>query len=131
MVCLDTTFIIDLLKNNRKAVAVREKLEKSSESITIASPTIIELIRGLKSVHTKEDEKEKIDKFIVSVTTLSLDKESAILAGNIENDLVKKGEIIDLEDIMIAAISITNNEKLLTRNEKHFKKIKNLEIETY
>lgn len=39
--------------------------------------------------------------------------------------------MIDLEDIMIAAIAITNNEKLITRNEKHFRRIKGLEVEGY
>ena len=52
--------------------------------------------------------------------TLPLDKESAILAGEIELNLKEKGIVIELEDIMIAAISIQNNEALITKNLKHF-----------
>ena len=62
---------------------------------------------------------------------LDLDKNSAILAAKIEADLRNNGEIIDVEDIMIAAISINNNETLVTRNKKHFERIKDLKIETY
>ena len=62
---------------------------------------------------------------------LNLDKDSAILAGKIEANLIKKGEIIDLEDIMIGAIAIINDETLITRNIKHFSKIKNLKIQSY
>lgn len=131
MVCLDTTFIIDILRNNREAVLKKENLENSSESITIASPTIIELISGLASVNVKLNEREKIKDFIDSVITLPLDKQSAIESGNIELSLIKNGEKIELEDIMIGAIAIVNNEILLTRNKKHFDKIKGLKIESY
>ncbi len=131
MVCLDTTFIIDILRNNREAVLKKENLENSSESITIASPTIIELIRGLSSVNVKLNEREKIKDFIDSVITLPLDKQSAIESGNIELSLIKNGEKIELEDILIGAIAIVNNEILLTRNKKHFDKIKGLKIESY
>lgn len=32
---------------------------------------------------------------------------------------------------MIAAISISNNETLITKNKKHFERIEGLKIETY
>ncbi len=131
MVCLDTCFIIDILRNNLKAALVKERIEKSSESLTIASPTIIELMRGLESENVRENERERIDSFIKSVTTLPLDKESAIKSGEIESYLIGDGQRIDIEDIMIAAIAIVNHEKLITRNEKHFNRIKGLEVEIY
>ena len=131
MVCLDSCFIIDILRNNKEAILIKERIEKSSEALTIASPTIIELMRGLESINIRKGEKEEIDDFIRSVTTLSLDKKSAIKAGNIELELIRNGQRVEIEDIMIAAISITNNEKLVTNNEKHFSRIRELEIESY
>lgn len=131
MVCLDTSFIIDIMRENTEAIQLRKKLERSNDSLAIASPTIIELIRGLDSVNLKEMEKDKIEEFINLVTTLSLDKKSAVRAGGIDVELIREGEKVDIEDVMIAAIAITNNEKLITRNKKHFERIKNLEIESY
>lgn len=52
-------------------------------------------------------------------------------AGEIEANLIKEGSIIDLEDIMIAGIAISRDEKIISRNIKHFNRIKNLKIETY
>ena len=43
--------------------------------------------------------------------------------------VINKGEIIDIEDIMIGAIVIHNGERLVTRNKKHFERIRGLEIE--
>jgi predicted nucleic acid-binding protein len=62
---------------------------------------------------------------------LPLDLESAFLAGDIQKELIRKGEIIDPEDCMIAGIALKSNEPLLTRNLKHFKRIPGLQVETY
>lgn len=131
MVCLDTSFLIDLLKGKEEVRILKEEIDKNNYPVTIASPSIIELIKGLKIGKVKEDEEEKINNLIFSLIVLNLDRDSAILSGEIESELIKKGELIDLEDIMIAAITITNNERLITKNEKHFSKIKNLEFEIY
>lgn len=131
MVCLDTSLIIDILRGNEKVKLIKDKLDSNNEQITIASPTIMELRKGLKIGKPKEGEENKINELIDSFTILNLDKHSAVLSGDIEGDLVNRGEVIDLEDIMIAGIAISNNETLITRNVKHFKKIKGLDIESY
>lgn len=131
MACLDTTFLIDLLRGNEKVRLIKEKIDKSSESVTIASPSIMEIVKGLRIGNVRKDEEKRVNELVSSLTILNLDKDSAIKAGIIESDLITKGEIIDLEDIMIAAIAINNNEKLITNNLKHFSKIKELELETY
>lgn len=131
MVCFDTTFLIDLLRGKNGLDLLSRKFDYGSETISIASPSIIEIVRGLKFGNVNENESEKVNKLISSMNVLNLDKDSAILAGKIEANLIKKGEIIDLEDIMIGAIAIMNNETLITRNVKHFSKIKDLNIQSY
>ena len=39
--------------------------------------------------------------------------------------------MIQLPDIMIASIVLSNNESLLTRNTNHFEKIKGLDLYTF
>ena len=135
MVCLDSTFVIDILKGAEKAEELEENIDNRGEDIFIASPSIIEVVRGLylKSniKNLKNNEKERTFKLINSLSVLDLDKNSAILAAKIEADLKNNGEIIDIEDVMIAAITINNNETLITRNKKHFERIKDLKIEAY
>lgn len=131
MVCFDTTFIVDLLRGSKNVQLLVKQLDSGSETISAASPSIIEIVRGLKVGNVRESEIEKVNALISSLNVLSLDKESAILAGNIEADLINSGEIIELVDIMIAAIAINNNEVLITRDKKHFSRIKNLMIQDY
>ncbi|MFH1592069.1 MAG: PIN domain-containing protein [Candidatus Woesearchaeota archaeon] len=131
MVCLDTSFAIDLIRGEKKIISLEKRLDEGDEEITITTPSVMELSRGAKLSNKPQTEKEKVLQFLYSLIILDLNKESAILAGEIEADLRKRGEIIDTEDIMIAAIAIKNNETLLTRNVKHFERIKDLKIESY
>ncbi|MBU0615588.1 MAG: PIN domain-containing protein [Nanoarchaeota archaeon] len=127
MVCIDTTFAIDVLRGKDEVVALEKKIDDSNETIYITTPTIMELVRGLKS----NVEREKLNGFLSGLVVLDLDKMAAVLAGNIEAELISKGQEIASEDIMIAAIVIKKDEVLLTRNKKHFERIKGLKMECY
>ncbi|MBS3084062.1 PIN domain-containing protein [Candidatus Pacearchaeota archaeon] len=135
MVCLDSCFIIDIIKGLKEAVKLEQEIDNSSEDVTITTPVITEIIVGLHLTRTKkyssQEEKDKVMNLINSLHVLELDKESAILAGEIQAELENKGEIIDIEDIMIGAIAKHNNETLITRNKKHFEKISGLKILSY
>jgi len=135
MVCLDSSIVIDILRGKESVKAIENKFDSSNEEIFIPSPVIIELIRGIYLKDTirniKEKEKDEINNFLYSFVVLDLNKESAIKAGEIEAELRNAGEMIDLEDIMIGAITLQNNETLITRNKKHFEKIRGLKIEGY
>ncbi|MEK6844212.1 MAG: PIN domain-containing protein [Nanoarchaeota archaeon] len=134
MVCLDSSVIIDLLRKKLDFAQLESKFGEN-EIVKIPSPAIIEIIRGLylnsNLSNIRENEKERIDKLFSSFPILHLDKESAIKAGEIEANLINKGEIIDMEDILIAAICISNKDSLITRNKKHFERIRDLEVEDY
>ncbi len=135
MVCLDSSVIIDILRGKGSVELIENNFDSSDEEIFIPSPVIIEIVRGIylkdSIKNIKENEKAKIDSFLSSFVVLDFDKESAIKTGEIEAELMNMGEIIDLEDIMIGAIVLKNNETLVTRNKKHFEKIRDLRIEIY
>jgi len=132
MVCLDTNFIIDIIKGK---INIETLDEFKGYPISITTPSIVEIIRGLylksTSQNVKHNEEENIENMLNSLNVLPLNKESAILTGKIQAQLINKGEDIGITDIMIASICIKNNETLVTRNEKHFERIKELKIQTY
>jgi len=131
MVCLDTNYIIDVIRGKIRL----EELDRLESPVTIASPTIVEVIRGLYLKSTREniknDEEEKIEKILNSLNVLQLNKESAKTTGKLQARLINKGEDIGIIDVMIASICIHNNEILITKNKKHFGKIEGLKIRSY
>src|SRR3989344_4958602 len=114
MVCLDSSIIIDILRGKESVEAIEERFDSSDEEVFIPSPVIIELIRGVYLIDSIKNIKER-----------------EIKTGEIEAELRNSGEIIDLEDIMIGAIALQNNQAILTRNKKHFGRIKGLKVERY
>ena len=134
MVCLDTSFLIDIIKGKPLNKELNSLLDERW-TLTIASPTILELFKGIylnKNLkYSSNEERDRINEILLSITILDLDKESAIMAGKIEADLINHGKEIDIVDVMIGAICIKNNETIITRNKKHFEKIPNLKLRTY
>lgn len=128
---LDTSFIIDLLRGQEKAVKKIKVLEAESTATNISSPSIFELFVGISLTKKPASEKKRIMDVLESWGTLTLDCECAARGGVIHGQLIKEGQPIDPEDSMIAAIAIVHGETLLTKNTKHFSRVPDLKIEEY
>ena len=131
MVCLDTSFVIDLMRGEKKSRRLMDRLDQADGSIFIPSVVLMELIGSAKLGVNYTKEKGQIMDFISSFGVLNFDESSSILAGELEGDLIMTGETIGTNDVMIGAICIENGEKLITRNVKHFSRIKGLDVEGY
>ena len=127
---VDTSFILDFLKDIEEAKSKIKQLVKENEPISIAAPTIFELWTGVEALNKGDYEKNQIEQIIASQTIYGLDEESAEIAGKINGKLIRKGLTINPADCMIAGIAITNNQKVLTR-DGHFKRIEGLKVESY
>lgn len=130
MACLDTTFLVDLLRGKEEISKLKDELSKSESVLTVASPSIMEIWLGACQAKASEKEKEKINQLLLSLEILSLDEKSAKEAGEIEAELLNKGQIIETEDIMTASIAKMNGEKVVTR-DRHYAKISGLKVLKY
>jgi tRNA(fMet)-specific endonuclease VapC len=54
-----------------------------------------------------------------------------VLRLNFNSELKERGELIGDIDTLVASIALANNEKLITRNIKHYNRIRELEIESW
>lgn len=127
---LETSFLIDFLRNEKDAVTKLRTLVENDEVLGIAAPTIFELWTGLYALDKTETKKNRINSVIKNLILYHLDDESAKVSGKINGELIKKGIKIDPEDCMIAGIAISNNKKILTRDD-HFDRIEGLRVENY
>ncbi|HII16306.1 TPA: type II toxin-antitoxin system VapC family toxin [Candidatus Woesearchaeota archaeon] len=127
----DTTFLIDLLRGNERAVKFLK---------TVASPlktTIInqyEVYVGLASLPGIDLEKKIKDTqhFFSRFKILPLHEDAMLEAAKICGRLIQKGEDIGDNDCLIAGIALTHGiSSILTRNAKHFERIRGIKIISY
>ena len=133
MKCIDTTFMIDLLRGNTNAIKKAIDLELEDKVIT-TEVSVFEIYYGIfhrKGKNIKVYIK-KLNKFLDKLEVFPLDRKSSIKAAKIASELTKRGLEIGSHDCMIAGITLSNGCKtIITDNVEHFKRIKELEVETY
>lgn len=127
MFCLETTFLIDLLRGRDEALKFYAKIRDSKLYTTSISAW--GLLRGPKLIG-KEKEFEVAVELLESLDVLPFSFNSAKIAVEIEKDLREKGMEVNLIDVIIAAVAMEHSLKLVTRDE-HFSRIKGLEVERY
>ncbi|MFQ6129043.1 MAG: type II toxin-antitoxin system VapC family toxin [Thermoplasmata archaeon] len=128
MVCLETTFLIDLLNGKMAALAKAEELDSFGERQTVTPIAASELLFGayLAGGDYLHDALSLLDNF----TLLSFDLKACQEAGEIHSELRKRGEVLGTVDVLIAAICRRHRERLITR-DKAFAGVPGLPVETY
>jgi len=115
-ICLDSDIMIELLKNNQIII---ERLQNAQATFSTTPINILELWNG-----RKKSEEQKIEGLINQLEIIPMKKEEGEKAGDITKKLRGNGEIIDMRDIIMAAICIQNNIPLMTLNTNHFERLK-------
>ena len=128
---LDTSFIIDLIKGDKSAVDIKALLAKKKETCRVSAATIFELWTGVTSSSRSQEEKVRVINAAAELPVVNVTRQIAEKAGEINGALIKSGEQIDAMDTLIAATSLLENETLLTKNVKHFSRVRGLRIESY
>ena len=130
MACLETTFLIDLLRGKNEAQELKNSFEMTERSLAVTAPTVMELWSGALLDNAPPAECEQINNLLNSLRILPLTEQSAKLAAEMEVALIRKGLQVQPVDLMIAAIARINGEKLVTR-DAHFARIEGLKVLKY
>lgn len=110
---LDSDVIIEFLKDNKNTVKLINKI--GDEGLSCSVLTIIEVKRGLKS----KQEKESADLFKI-IEAFPVNKQIAELAVALAREWQKKGKLLQLVDVVIAATCIVNDLILVTYNKRDY-----------
>lgn len=123
---LDTNIVSEAMRTEPNEEVIKQ-LSKYENLCAICSTTWNELLYGIQIL---PDGKKKellyadlIDDVQRSYNVLTYDKAAATIHADIRSRLKEKGKIVEFSDTQIAAIAISNNMILVTRNTKHFKQI--------
>lgn len=127
---LDTSFLIDVLRGEKEVREWEERLDNGGEEPIITSISVMEIWEGvIRSGNTEE--LKKIENLLEGLSSIEFDSEDGKTSGEILASLANKGNPIDVEDVMIGAIALNSNQKILTKNPDHFERIDNLKVKSY
>jgi tRNA(fMet)-specific endonuclease VapC len=130
LVCLDTSFIADLNRKDKRAL---EKLKSfAKERMTTTVINIGELYKGAYGHHNVEKKLKEVDDLIQILIVLEMNATASKTYGYYYQFLKRRGELIDERDILIASIAISFGEmRIVTRNVEHFRRIPEIEVMSY
>ena len=131
MKCLDATFLIDFLRNDRSAI--NKALEIKDDALVTTSINIFEVLLGIhRKRKSSEHEMEQFKKLISKLDVLYFDTDASFISSKITADLISEGKEIDAMDCLTAGIMISKNcNAIVTRNKEHFQRIKWIKVEGY
>lgn len=132
MYLLDTNILSDLIKKRPNPYLLSHLREKPSYTLLTSSICVMELRFGSALREDFEKFWKKIESEIISsVKVLPFGQKEALLAGDILANLRKIGQIIGVEDVLIAATAIANPSTVVTGNVEHFSRIQGLNVENW
>lgn len=131
---LDTSFVVDLLRERRKGPAgpASAFLERHLDDELRASLFVAcELLLGVERSDRSAEERRRVEE-ILAVVPLSLPTAGlAPVYGRVLAGLQRRGEVIATMDLLIAATALVEGAPLVTRNASHFERIPDLRVLEY
>jgi len=132
----DTTFLIDLVSGDEGAKRKAEEVDAEVIFKAISTITAHEYLRGVYYTYMHDEAllKSKLKKAeaeLARFEILPYTYEIAKTAAEVDAILTRQGKTISLSDIILAATALYYKLTIVTRNTEHFKKIPNLNVETY
>jgi tRNA(fMet)-specific endonuclease VapC len=127
---LDANVISVILRGNREVSARMATALTEEHQISLNALSYFEVKRGLYLPRFRR----KLDafmEFVADYGVLPLDLPALDIAADIYQDLRSKGTSLEDADILMAGIALANDAILVTRNIRHFERIRGLKLENW
>lgn len=112
-----------------KAEGFYKKLKKLDPSdVCISSVTYAELMNGVKKSREEKRNRVAMMVWLANIEVLDFDANAAEEYGNVRANLEKKGESMDVLDMMVAGHAKSLGYTVITDNIKDFKRVKGLKV---
>lgn len=126
MIILDTNVVSELMRKTPIVVVETWIRSQNPDEIAVSAVTVAEILRGIFLLPLGQKRtllNDDFDDFITDTVAneiLPFDHAAAIKFGRLAADRKQCGFNTDSVDLMIAAIALTHNAKLATRNTRDF-----------
>jgi tRNA(fMet)-specific endonuclease VapC len=124
---LDTDILSLFFRNHPQVIEYFNLYLQEYEKLNFSLITYYEILSGLKH----RDANRQIENFLQfseKNNIILLSQESVMISAEIYAESRKKGTPVDDIDLLIAGVAMANNLVLITHNQKHFGKVKGLEL---
>ena len=112
---LDTSVLIDTLRFRNRRKELLAGFVEEGHRLTTTAINVAEVYAGIRS-----GEEQRTSLFLDSLECYAIDAAAGEHAGRLRNLWAKKGKVIALPDIIVAAIAIEQGCTLLTDNRRDF-----------
>ncbi|MDI6917067.1 MAG: type II toxin-antitoxin system VapC family toxin [Thermoplasmatales archaeon] len=131
MPCLDTDFLIALLRKEKNALEKLRDLADRNEVLSTTPINACELFKGAWLSSSPAAKIRKVTGLLAKLRLLDVPVEACEIFGRASSELIRSGQEIGDIDTLIASIAMANNELVVTKNVAHFQRVRGLLIETW
>lgn len=122
-VVVDTDVLIDYFSGlSPSAEAIAQLLKE--DRLAVSALTLFELACGAQT----EEQLHDLELLAQAAHLVYLDGPAALRAGAIYRELRAKGQLLETADLLIAGCCLASGLPLLTRNTKHFSRVRELKL---
>ena len=127
---LDTNICIYLIKKHSPDILERFR-KHSPQDVAISTITLFELQYGVEKSQFRQRSEDALNKFLLPLNIIDMDRSAAIEAAVIRAQLEKKGISIGPYDLLITGLARSQDMTLVTNNTKEFKRVVDLHLEDW
>ena len=129
--CLDSDVLIDYLRKPSDEVKrVMECVFEKKVSACTTAVNAFEIWLGANLAPNRAEVVRQTEGFFGQLEVVDFDYGSSVEAGRVLADLRKRGEPIEIRDLFVGSICKVSRMPLITRNLKHYRRIRGLKILT-
>ena len=121
-VLVDTSIIVDHLRNDPRAVSLLTELFESEERVWAATPTRTEVLAGIR-----RNEGEAMAELFEVMSWVEIDVAVADVAGELARQYRRSHSGSDTTDYLVAAAAASIGARLVTLNVRHYPMFEGLE----
>ena len=127
MKVLDTTFLVDLVNGKKET----KKISNLPNLLT-TQINMYEIIRGFFLKKIPLNKYLRIMEMFENIRVLPLNDHGILKSAEISASLINNGMVIEDADCLVAGIALSHGIKtIVTKNKKHFSRIKGIKVQTY
>jgi tRNA(fMet)-specific endonuclease VapC len=130
MPVLDTSFLVDLIRGEERALDALVRLEEEYHDFSATVITLLELFRGAYLSGRKEENIMQVMETVEGLDPLAIGWETYPIYGTLSATLTERGIAVDEFDIVIAALALEADGRIVTR-DRHFREIPGIEVIGY